>query len=50
MNKKLLKDEIEACKKAIESMKETLAKCQNGIEIQKLVLSMFEKELKCTDI
>ncbi len=40
-----VKKEIEATKKAIESLKETIKKCENGILINKIVLEGFETYL-----
>ncbi len=47
--KEVLEKEIEVSKKAIESMQETIAKCESGMKIQRMVLEKFEEELKkCT--
>ena len=40
-----LKEEIDATKKAIESMKETIKKCEDGIEVNRIVLEAFALEL-----
>ena len=46
LSKTKLKAEIDATKKAIESMSETIRKCENGILINSIVLEAFKNELK----
>ncbi len=45
MKKEFLEKEIEASKNAVKSMKETMKKCEEGIELQEFVLSKFEEKL-----
>lgn len=47
--KEVLEKEIEVCEKAMESMNETITKCEQGIKIQSMVMEKFIQELQlCT--
>ena len=50
LSRKKIKKEIENVEKSIKSLEETLIKCQDGIEINTIVLEAFQKELECTSI
>ena len=45
LSRKVLKEQIEASKEAIKKIEDTKQKCEEGLDINKLVLEAFEAKL-----